>query len=101
MVPVIFSILSVAACTFLIYVLVQFRRAMLDGRHGFARGHVLQEVDVRRTEAVLMSARRSSHANRTTRAHKQAVISAVIGIAGLLAPFIFVILLSLSNRWHR
>lgn len=103
MVPITFSLLSAAACAFLIYVFAQFRRALLHLRKGSAGEPELTEVDVRRTEAALMSARMTSHANGRQRAKNEAITrkemltSAIIGLVGLLAPFIFVMLLNLAK----
>jgi hypothetical protein len=62
MVAITFSVLSVLACVFLIYVFAQFRREPLKMKKSSAGEPRLTEVDVRRIEAALMSARTSSHA---------------------------------------
>jgi len=62
MVAITFSVLSVVTCAFLIYALVQFRREHLKMKKSSAGEPRLTEVDVRRIEAALMSARMSSHA---------------------------------------
>ena len=106
MFPIVCSMLGVAACTFLIYVFVQFRRELLRGRKSSAGESGLTDVDVRRIEAALMLARMSSHAGVGQRAKNEAVMrkeiltSAVIGLVGVLAPFIFVMLLNSSSMWH-
>jgi hypothetical protein len=101
MVPITFSLLAVAACAFLIYVFAQFRRELLNCPVG---GPNLTEVDVRRTEAALMFERLSSHADGTHWTKTEAVMRkemltiAIIGLVGLLAPFIFVMLL--NSPWR-
>ena len=106
MFPIVFSMLGVSACTFLIYVLVRFRRELLRGRKNSVGESRLTEVDVRRIEAALMLARMSSHAGVGQQAKNEAVMrkeiltSAVIGLVGVLAPFIFVMLLNSSSMWH-
>jgi len=62
MVAITFSVLSVVACAFLSYVLVQFRRELLEMKKGSAGEPRLTDVDVKRIEAALMSVRISSHA---------------------------------------
>lgn len=62
MVAITFSVLSVVACAFLIYVFAQFRRELLGVRESSAGEPRLTDVDVRRIEAALMSVRTSSHA---------------------------------------
>jgi hypothetical protein len=104
MAPIIFSILSVAACTFLAYVFMQFRRELLHMRKSSGREPRLTEADVRRIEAALMLTRMSSHASGAQRATKEAVMrkemltSAIAGLVGLLAPFIFVLLLNWNSN---
>jgi len=61
MVAITFSALGIVACAFLIYVLVQFRRELLNGNKSFAGEPRLTDVDVKRIEAALMSVRMSSH----------------------------------------
>jgi hypothetical protein len=106
MVPIAFGMLGVVACTVLIYVLVQFRRELLRGRKSSGGESSLTEVDVRRIEAALMLARMSSHAGVGQQAKNEAVMrkelltSGVIGLVGVLAPFIFVMLLNSSSMWH-
>ena len=106
MVPMTFSLLGVAACAFLIYVFAQFRRELLHLRKSSVGEPKLTWVDVRRTEAALMLAKMSSHADAGQRAKNEAVMrkelltSAIVGLVGLLAPFIFVMLLNLSSMWH-
>jgi len=74
MFPIVFSMLGVAACTFLIYVFVQFRRELLRGRKSSAGESSLTEVDVRRFEAALMLARMTSHAGVGQQAKNEAVM---------------------------
>ena len=105
MVPIVFSILSSAACAFLIYVLAQFRREFVYLNKGFAEARRLSQVDVGHFEAALKLARKSSRAGGEQRAEyeavmrKEVVTGALIGLVGLLAPFIFVMLL--NSPWLR
>ena len=104
MIPVTFSILGLAACGFLIYAFAQFHRELLHLRHSPVRVLNLTEVDVRRTEAVLILERLTSHTRGIQRAknktvtRKEMLTSAVIGLVGLLAPFIFVMLFKSGNE---
>lgn len=107
MIPITFSILSVAACTFLGYVFMQFRRELLHVRKSSAGEPRFTEADVKRIEAGLMLARMSSHASGAQRATKEAVTrkemltSAILGLVGFLAPFIFVLLLNWNSNSSR
>lgn len=106
MVPITFSVLGVAACAFLTYVFVQFRRELLNGRRNPAGQAKLTGADIYRIEAALMLARPSSNAHGRPKANvqaamrKQLVTSAIFGVVGLLAPFIFLVLLN-SDAWSR
>jgi hypothetical protein len=99
-----FSILSVAACSFLAYVFMQFRRELLHLRKSSAGEPRLTEADVRCIEAALMLATMSSHAIGLQRATKEAVTrkemltGVVVVLVGLLAPFIFVLLLNWNSN---
>jgi hypothetical protein len=105
MVPIAFSILSAGACTFLLYVLAQFRREFVQVRKGSAGRTALTPADLCHIESALKSARNASRAGAQQRTKNEAVMrkeilaSAVIGLAGLLAPFIFVMLL--KSPWLR
>jgi hypothetical protein len=94
MFPIVFSMLGVSACTFLIYVLVRFRRKLLRGRKNSVEESRLTEVDVRRIEAALMLARTSSHAG----AEQQAKNETRVALSGpdLLQYGIFLIVGYLS-----
>jgi hypothetical protein len=100
MVPIIFSVLGVSVCTFLIYVFVQFRRELLHAKKGFAWEPRLTEVDVRRIEADLMLERMSAHVRVGQQAMNEAVRrkemlpSAVLGLVVFLTPFVLVMLLN-------
>ncbi|MGA2719139.1 MAG: hypothetical protein ABSF78_09270 [Candidatus Acidiferrales bacterium] len=105
MVPIAFSILSAGACTFLLYVLAQFRREFVQVRKGSAGRTALTPADLCHIEPALKSARNASRAGAQQRTKNEAVMrkeilaGAVIGLAGLLAPFIFVMLL--KSPWLR
>ena len=51
MVPIIFSVLGVAACAFLAYVFMRFRRELLRMRQSPAEDTILTAADVYRMEA--------------------------------------------------
>jgi hypothetical protein len=68
MVPITFSILCGAACTFLFYVLLQFRRELLHMRKSSDGEPRLTAVNVRHIEATLKLAPRSCYANVGQRA---------------------------------
>ena len=104
MVPIIFGVLCVAACAFLIYVLAQFRREFLQLRKSSAGNTRLSEANLGRIEAALKLARAHSYAGEGQQAKHEAVMrkemlaSVFMGLAGLLAPFIFVMLLGSHGR---
>jgi hypothetical protein len=53
MVPIAFSILSTGACTFLVYVLAQFRREFVHVRKGSAGKTALTQADLCHIESAL------------------------------------------------
>jgi hypothetical protein len=73
MVAITFSVVSIAACTFLIYALVHFHRELVLLRKSAGKS-AMTEVDVRRIEAGLMWARTSSHAGVGQRSRTQAAM---------------------------
>ncbi len=105
MIPIVFALLSSAVCTFLLYALAQFRRESVQVRRRLARGARLTQPEVCRIEAALQTARKLSHAGDGQRTNdeavmrKEALAGAVVGLAALLAPFIFVMLL--HSPWRR
>jgi hypothetical protein len=105
MVPIAFSILSAGACTFLLYVLAQFRREFVQVRKGSAGRTALTQADLCHIESALKSARNACRAGvhqgtkNEALMRKEILASAVIGLAVLLAPFIFVMLL--KSPWLR
>jgi hypothetical protein len=90
MVPITFSVLGVGACTFLICVLAQFRRELVQAKKGSAGAPRLTEVDVRRIEADLMLERMSTYTGVGQQALNDAVRrksmlpTAILGLMGLL-----------------
>lgn len=105
MVPVAFTILSAAATAFLTYVFAQFRRELAHLRRRTAGGAVPTRAKVLQIEAALKTARVSCHARDGQRTEHEAVMrkevlaGAVVGLAALFAPFIFVLLL--HSPWLR
>jgi hypothetical protein len=81
MVAIIFSVLSVAACTFLIYVSVHFHRELMRLRKSAGQSS-MTEADIRRIEAGLMWARMSSHGDLGKRARTNAATQQQILIGG-------------------
>ena len=104
MIPLIFSILSGSACTFLVYVFVQFNREFRHATRSSAGKPSLTTADLHRFESALKAAGMSSRASGGQQANDEAVMrkeiltSAVLRAIGLLAPFIFVMLL--SSPWR-
>ena len=99
MVPIAFTIVSAAACAFLLYVLAQFRRESLHPERVSARPAILTQADITRIEAAWRSARESSRASEGEQTRDEAVMrkevltSAFLGLVALLSPFILVLLL--------
>jgi hypothetical protein len=99
MVPIAFTIVSAAACAFLLYVLAQFRRESLHPERVSARPAILTQADITRIEAASRPARESSRAPEGERTRNEAVMrkevltSAFLGLVALLSPFILVLLL--------
>jgi hypothetical protein len=105
MTAIAFSILSVSACAFLIYVFVQFRRELLHVRTGSAGEPRLTRGDIYRIEAAWKLASMSYRGEGQRTKHeavlrKEMLTAAICGLVGLFAPFIFVVLLN-SNAWSR
>jgi hypothetical protein len=105
MIPLTFSIFGAAACTILAYVLVQFRQEFLHIRASSAVKASLNHANSRYRASALKLARspRLVSGGQQTKdealMRKEILASAILGALGLLAPFIFVMLLSLS--WRR
>ncbi len=108
MVAVTFAAMGVVACAFLIYVLVHTHREFVNTGEKHYRGSKLSDVDLRRVERALKSARLSLHAGEKQQTKPEAavrreiLIGGILGLFGLLAPFIFVMvtLLNSSGAWH-
>jgi hypothetical protein len=102
MVAITFSAISAAACGFLIYVLVHFNREYARLTRNSARDFARTEADLRRAVHAIGVAKRSRFAGEGQQAKTEAVqrkeilTSALVGLFGLLAPFLFVMLL---NSW--
>ena len=103
MIPLTFSILSAAACAFLIYVLLQFRREFLSARRGSAGKPTLAVANPRHSgfEFELTGTSCSAYGGRLVKdevvMRKEILTGVVIGVVGLVAPFVIVLLL--SSRW--
>jgi hypothetical protein len=101
-----FSVLGVVACAFLIYVLVHFHRKFVStGKRCHPRSK-LSDVASLRVQRALQSTRASLYATKGQQTRTEAVmrreilISEIVGLFGLLALFIFVMLLNSSSIWH-
>lgn len=105
MVAITFGVLSAAACGFLIYDLAHFHRefARLNNSSGDSKS---AEADLRRAIHAIRFAKRSCFAGERQQARIEAVTrkdiltSAILGLFGLLTPFIFVMLLNSSSILH-
>lgn len=81
MIAISFSVLSVVACSFLIYVFVHFHRELMRLKKSADKLR-MTEVDVRRIEAGLMLARTASHADMGQRARTTAAMQREILLGG-------------------
>ena len=103
---IIFSMFGVAACGFLIYVFVHFYQEIMRFKTGSAGESNLIFIGSRDPEPGLLLAPSNPHAGEERQAKTEAVmrremlISGLLGLFGLLAPFIFVMLLTSSGTWH-
>jgi hypothetical protein len=105
MAAVTFGVLSVAACAFLVYVLAHFHRelARLNRSDGESK---LIYVGSYQTDRALVQAKSSASADKRQPAkieavmRKEVLISGIVGLVCLLAPFIFVVLLSSTSTWR-
>ena len=103
MIPLTFTILGAAASIFLTYVFLQFRRELLQLRSSSAlhaslkRGHLREASTWKLARSTgLVSGGQQTKDEVVMR--KEILVSATFGAIGLLAPFIFVTLLSLFER---
>jgi hypothetical protein len=107
MVAITFSVLSAAACAFLIYVLVHFHLESANAGKREHRDSKVPPVHLLRVERALRSARASLYAGGGQRMRTEAVmrretlISGIVGLFGLLALFVLVMLLNSSSILHR
>jgi hypothetical protein len=106
MVAITFSVLSVVACAFFIYVLVHFHRELVNAEKRHHQHSKLPAVALLRVERALQSTRASLYASKGQQTRTEAVmrreivIVEIVGLFGLLALFVFVMLLNSSNTWH-
>lgn len=104
--PIVFAVLSAAACTFLIYVFVNFHREVANAGKRHYRDSRVAPAHLLRVERALQSLRASLHAGRGRQTRTEGVmrretlISGIVGLFGLLALFVFVMLLNSSGLWH-
>jgi len=105
MTPLTFSVLAGAACAFLTYVLVQFKRVVLNARMTPRTEPNLTAANSRSSESALVLATTSGpgtgeqHAKNEAAQRKEILTCAIFGVVGLLAPFFFVVLL--TRLWLR
>jgi hypothetical protein len=101
-----FSVLSVVACAFLIYVLAHFHRELMNAGKRGPRTSKLSDVTSLRVERALRSTRLSLYPGKgqPTRAEavlrREILISEIVGLFGLVALFVCVMLLNSSSIWH-
>jgi hypothetical protein len=103
-----FGTISLAACSFLIYVSTQFYRELLGrSRRVAQRGKRTGEAMRQEIRSILYKYKKASYP-RTAWAKKEAVMrkeiltSLLFGVIGLLAPFLFVLLVhSNTHGWNR
>jgi hypothetical protein len=103
---IIFSMLSAGSCVFLMYVLVRFhgelrelqKRSAGDPRPIFL-GSFAAEPPVSEVKSRPYAGGRQP-AKIEAVMRREILISGILGLFGLLAPFIFVVLLGSSNTWH-
>jgi len=106
MVAITLSVLSVVACAFFIYVLVHFHRQFASTGKRYHRHSKLSDAASLRIERALRSTRSSLYAGKGQPTRTEAVlrreilIGEIVGLFGLLALFVFVMLLNSSNTWH-
>lgn len=106
MVPIIFGVLVAAACAFLTYVLLQFRREFLNVKKNFTEDVPLMQADIYRIEAAwkLASMPLGAGGKEPTKSgavmQKEIVTSAIVGLVALVAPFVFVVLLHSKALSH-
>jgi hypothetical protein len=101
-----FGTISLAACSFLIYVSTQFYRELM-GRSRRAAQRGTGRIIGQEIRSILNKYREASYP-RTAWAKKEAVMrkeiltSLLFGVIGLLAPFLFVLLVhSSTHEWNR
>jgi len=106
--PVVFAVLSLAACAFLTYVFLNFRRELAEASKKIPRHAKSYPAHLDRVERALQSARESLYGTREQRERartaaamrRETLISGIIGLLGILALFVVVMLLNSSHVWH-
>lgn len=105
MTAVTFGVLSVAACAFLVYVLAHFHRELARPNRSDGESTLIY-VGSYETVRALVQANSSARVDKRQPAKTEAVmrkevlISGILGLVCLLAPFIFVALLGSSSTWR-
>ncbi len=103
---IVFSVLGAAACGFLIYVFAQFHREIVRLRTGSAVDSHLVYLGASEREPDLSLVTSYPQADEMPQAKAEAVVrremlvSGILALVGLLAPLVFIILLTSSGRWH-
>jgi hypothetical protein len=103
---IVFSVLGAAACGFLIYVFAQFHRELVRHKTGSAGDSHLIYLGASEPEPNSSLVTPYPQAGEKRQAKTDAVmrremlVSGILALVGLLAPFIFVMLLTSSGRWH-
>jgi len=103
---IIFSLLSAAACAFLIYVFANFHREIVHLEKKSAGESHLTYIGSRVPEPALPRVRHSFHVGQGQQKkiealmRKEILIAGIAGVFGLLAPFILLMLLHSSSVLH-
>jgi len=105
MTPITFSVLGAAACAFLTYVLVQFKRVVLNARRTSGSEPGLTAANSLSNESAWVLATTSGpgtggqQAKNEAAQRKEILTCAIFGVVGLLAPFFFAMLF--ARLWSR
>jgi hypothetical protein len=106
--PIVFAVISAAACAFLMYVFVNFHRELAKAGKRTHRESNAAPVHLLRVERALQSARASLYgtqeqherARAEAAVRRETLISGIVGLVGIVALFVVVMLLNSSSVWH-
>ena len=103
---IVFSVLGAAACGFLIYVFAQFHRELVRFRTGSAGDSHLIYLGASEPEpnsslvTPYPQAGEKQQAKTEAAVRREMLINGILAMVGLLAPLVFIMLLTSSGRWH-